>query len=85
MYLRIERYCFDPPDVPFNGGQSDWNTVYKGAKTPYSTVVTYSCGLGRKLFKYDANGTASTMDSQALTCQWDQTWSPDKVCRIRPS
>ena len=57
--------------------QSDWNeALYKGARTPYATVVTYSCGLGRKLFNYD---TADTIeyDTANFTCQWDRTWFPE--------
>ena len=73
-----ERFCFDPPDPPYNGGQYDWNNVYEGSKTPYSTMVTYTCGLGRKLIKYTNNGTIQ-MDKQELTCQWDQTWYPATV------
>ncbi len=75
----VERNCFDPPAVPFNGGQSNWNkAVFEGGKTPYMTEVTYSCALGRQLVKYLDNGTVFS-ESQVLQCQWDRTWLPEKA------
>ena len=72
-----ERFCFDPPAVPYNGGLSSWNEAqYSGARTPYATVVTYSCDLGRKLFNYSSEKTIM-YDSANYTCQWDRTWAPE--------
>ena len=76
-YAPSERYCFDPPTPPYNGGKSDWNEAsYKDSKTPYDTVVTYSCGLGRQLLEYTANDT-KLHNSTQYKCEWDRTWSPD--------
>ena len=75
-YNPSERYCFDPPAPPYNGGKSDWNAaLYNGSRTPYGTKVTYSCGLGRKLLEYTDNGTR-LFDSIEYNCEWDRTWEP---------
>ena len=53
-----ERFCFEPPEPAFNSGVSMWNSaLFKGSRTPYGTQIVYSCGLGRKLFKYTENDT----------------------------
>ena len=133
-YHPSERFCFDPPVVPYNGGQgcdsiafkaiflaefqgiinkfvhfklpfgqfsmfiyrsaqnygmegcngqngchtqSDWNEAqYSGSRTPYATVVTYTCGLGRQLFEYLPDETVM-YDTANYTCQWDRTWFPE--------
>ena len=75
-YHPSERFCFDPPEPPYNGGISDWNeAMYNGSRTPYGTKVTYSCGLGRKLLEYTDNGTR-LFDSIEYNCEWDRTWEP---------
>ena len=75
-YSPSERFCFDPPPAPFNGGKSDWDAIsYTGGKTPYNTYVNYSCGLGRKLVKYTPNDTI-VYDSIELHCEWNRTWTP---------
>ena len=74
-YSPSERFCFDPPPPPFNGGKYDWNTGYKGARTPYNTYVNYTCGPGRKLVKYTPNDTI-VYDSIKLHCEWNRTWTP---------
>ena len=63
--------------------QSDWNeAMYNGSRTPYATVVTYSCALGRKLFKYLPDETVM-YDKANYTCQWDRTWYPETQVGIR--
>ena len=74
-YSPSERFCFDPPPPPFNGGKFDWNTAHTGGFTPYNTFVTYTCGLGRKLVKYTPNDTI-VYDSIDLHCEWNRTWTP---------
>ena len=74
-YSLSERFCFDPPTPPFNGGQYDWNTAFIGGFTPYNTFVTYTCGLGRQLVKYTPNDTIF-YDSIDLHCEWNRTWTP---------
>ena len=82
-----ERFCFDPPEPAFNGGVSTWNSaLFKGSRTPYGTQVVYSCGLGRKLFKYTENDTI-IYDQQVLSCAWDRTyryhpWSPVRIVHV---
>ena len=72
--LNSERFCFDPPEPAFNGGVYTWNSaLFSGSKTPYGTQVVYSCGLGRKLFKYTENDTIISTH-QVLACAWDRTW-----------
>ena len=72
-----ERLCFDPPAPPYNGGQSDWNkNAYEGTRTPFGTVVTYTCGLGRKLAKYMNDGSRLLYDSKTFRCEWNRIWTP---------
>ncbi len=78
-YHPTERLCYDPPYPSYNGGEYDWREEhFRGGKTPYSTVVTYTCGLGRKLFS-TIGQSETIVDSLALTCKWDWTCNPSAV------
>ena len=80
-YSLSERFCFDPPTPPYNGGEYNWNTAFVGGLTPYNTLVTYTCGLGRRLANYTDNDIIF-YDSIDLRCEWDRTWSPNGPVRI---
>ncbi|XP_059083225.1 sushi, von Willebrand factor type A, EGF and pentraxin domain-containing protein 1-like [Tigriopus californicus] len=71
----LTRYCPDPPDTSKKGGKSDWNPVLAG-RTPFNTVVKYSCQTARKLQRNLSNGTTELYEEQHLRCEWNQTWSP---------
>ncbi len=72
--------CSDPPEPAYNGGLRDWNSgLFAGGRTPYATEVTYTCGLGRRIFHYDADSKLTIMDEEKLKCQWSRTWEPEKV------
>ena len=72
-----ERLCFDPPAPPYNGGESDWDMdAYEGGRTPFDTVVAYTCGLGRKLAKYLDDGSRLLYDSKTFRCEWNRIWTP---------
>jgi hypothetical protein len=42
----------------------------------FLTDVTYTCGLGRRLFKFTKDETI-IYESKTLHCEWNRTWSPD--------
>ena len=72
-----ERFCFDPPPPPYNGGVSDWNEkAYNGSRTPFGTVVTYGCGLGRRFAKYLDDGSRILYDAKSFRCEWSRAWTP---------
>ena len=72
-YHPSERFCFDPPEPPYNGGIRDWNeAMYNGSRTPYGAKVTYSCGLGRQLLQYTYDDEI-LYNSTQYECQWDRT------------
>ncbi len=41
--------------------------------TTYATSLEYHCGLGREFVTGQGGSTVAT---QNMTCQWNQTWSP---------
>ena len=74
-----ERFCSDPAHAPY-GGNHDWDAEkFSGGRTVYSTTVTYSCGLGKSLIRYDKKDSTKfkLYDEQKFQCLWNQTWSPD--------
>ena len=76
--LHTERYCPDP--LPPIDGLSDWDSVaFGGGNTLYGQLVTYSCGLGRKLKRnWIQNGTQmeDLVPSHGINCQWNKEWDP---------
>ena len=56
----------------------DWDAAkYGDGTTPFSTKVTYSCPIARKLRHRYPNGTVYFYDSFTIECTWNQTWHPD--------
>ena len=71
---------------PYNGGESDWNAAaYGGGRTPFGTAVTYTCGLGRMLARYDERGERDLYNSTTFRCGWDRIWSPAEAVRVHVS
>ena len=63
--------CGDPylPDI--NGGAYDWNETEMGNnRSPFNTVVTYSCVPGARF-----SNTKDATRTKKYICQWDQTWT----------
>ena len=65
--------CPDPHEPDINGGIYDWNKEkLQNNRSPFNSLVTYSCGAGAKFENTEDKDENRT---KTFVCQWNQTWT----------
>ena len=79
LFYNSQGMCSMPPAPHSNGGLYTW-PVTQLPPAPYGHQIIYSCDEGRKLERINTtNGMITQVNTQILTCEWDETWTPSQV------